>query len=396
MAGSRSSGAAVDPELLARLRRRTDEMLERLAELVAAESPAAEPQAMGGCLDLLERMGDELLGHRPERVEVEDRTHLRWRIGERRRGAERHGVAIVGHLDTVWPLGTVRRWPFTRRDDGTATGPGAYDMKGGLVQALVGLSELATLDGLELLVTADEEIGSPTSRQLVEETARRVNAVLVAEPSGPDGAVKVARKGVSAYRVRVHGSASHAGLEPELGVNALLELAEVVPRLAALADPQAGTTVTPTVAEAGSAVNVVPAEAWVKIDVRAASAQELERVDRQVRGLAPTIEGAQLEVSGGENRPPLPRSAAEELHDRLRAVADTFAMSPPPATSVGGGSDGNFAAAVGAHTLDGLGAVGGGAHAEGEHLVVEAMPERAALLAGLVADLLARPPEPRA
>jgi glutamate carboxypeptidase len=389
VSGSQDAGSS-DASLITRLRGRADEMIQRLHALVAAESPSPEVEAMRRCVDLVAETGQELLGAPPERLRTDGRTHLRWRLGDPP-GTDGGRVAIIGHLDTVWPLGTVERWPFERRDDRTATGPGVFDMKGGLIQAFVGLSELARLDGVEVLVTSDEEIGSPTSRDLVRETASRVGAVLVPEPSGHEGAVKVARKGVAAYRVRVHGRASHAGLEPEAGVNALVELAGVVPQLAALSDPGRGTTVTPTVAEAGSAVNVVPAEAWVKLDVRARSGDELRRVDQAVRALEGGREGARLEVSGGENRPPLPRSAAEPLVRRLEQVVGGLGLPVPDAVEVGGGSDANYAAEEGALTLDGLGAVGGGAHAEGEWIDLRAMPERAAILAGLVADLLARP-----
>jgi glutamate carboxypeptidase len=291
------------------------------------------------------------------------------------------------HVDTVWPMGTAARWPFDVAD-GRATGPGAFDMKAGLVQGLHALSVLPDLTGVRVLITTDEEVGSPTSRALIEETVRGAAAALVLEPSAA-GALKSARKGVSMYELVVTGRASHAGLEPEKGVNAGLELAHQLLTLESVADAPAGTTVTPTLLSAGTTTNTVPARATVAIDVRAMTEAEQSRVDQVLRGLRPVLPGAGLELLGGPNRPPLQPTASAELLTRARRLAEELGLPPLLDVAVGGGSDGNFTAGVGVPTLDGLGAVGDGAHAEGEYVVVSAMPERAALVAALVADLLA-------
>ncbi len=379
-------------DLARRLSSRTEAMLADLERVVSAESPTEDRGALAACAEVVAELGARLLGDEPRPETRDGYPHLRWRLDGPVGASTR--VALLAHLDTVWPVGTVDRWPFAVAD-GRATGPGVFDMKAGLVQ---GLHAAATLreDGeppaaLELLVTADEEIGSPTSRELVEETARDADAVLVLEPSA-DGALKLARKGVGRYRVGIAGRAAHAGLEPEDGVNAIEELVEQVRRLADLADHGAGTTVTPTLASAGTAVNVVPAEAVLEIDVRAATVAELERVDDGLRGLRPGLTGAAVTVDGGINRPPLEPETSAELFARAQRIAARLGTGPLQGATVGGGSDGNFAAAAGTPTLDGLGAVGGGAHAEGEHVEVDAMWERAALVAGLVEDLGSRRP----
>jgi len=371
-------------ERLALLRAQTQHMVEELGALTSVESPSSDVAACAACARTVAGLGRELLGADAEVIQASDgHTHLRWQIG-----AERPRVLLVGHFDTVWPLGTLRRKPFAV-DDGRATGPGVFDMKAGIVQGFHALATLDSLDGVAVLLTSDEEIGSVSSRQLIEETARGAQAALILEPSTGTGALKVQRKGVSVYRFEIHGRAAHAGLEPERGVNALLELALRVVALGALAAPELGTTVTPTVARAGTAGNVVPALASLEVDVRAAEPAEQRRVDEAIRAMATTVPGAEVVVDGGPNRPPLPVSAAHELFVRARKVAERLGIGPLQGAGVGGGSDGNFTAAVGTLTLDGLGAVGDGAHAEHEHVVVAAMAERAALVAELVEELLA-------
>jgi glutamate carboxypeptidase len=359
----------------------SDAMVELLAALVAAESPSDAPAAVAGCARIVTDAAVDLIGEKPEEVEVDGRTHLRWRFG-----ASPSRVVLIGHLDTVWPLGTTARWPFSIAD-GVATGPGAFDMKAGVVQLLHVLSRLDDLDGVAVLLTSDEEIGSPSSRALIEETAAGARAALVLEPSAGD-ALKTARKGVSNYQVTVHGRAAHAGLEPEKGANATVEMAFAVLALSALAQPLLGTTVTPTVLRSGTATNVVPAEAVLQVDVRTATPEEQARVDIAVRRLIAAVPGTTIEVVGGPNRPPLPAASSAELFERAQRIAHDLGQAPLTSVEVGGGSDGNFTAALGVPTLDGLGAVGGGAHAEGEHVVLAAMPERIALVASLVTDLL--------
>jgi glutamate carboxypeptidase len=260
-------------------------------------------------------------------------------------------------------------------------------MKAGVVQALHALATLDDLDGIEVLLTTDEEVGSQTSRALVEEGARRARAALVCEPAADGGALKVGRKGTGMYTFVVTGRSAHAGLEPEKGANALVEAAHLVLAVGPLGRPEVGTTVTPTVAAAGTATNVVPAEARLEVDVRVAEPGEAERVDDALRALTATVPGCRLEVRGGPNRPPMPATSGAGLWGRARAIAAALGLPALTGVSVGGGSDGNFTAAAGCPTLDGLGPVGGGAHAASEHVVVAAMPQRAALLAELVAAI---------
>ena len=375
--------------LLAHLRTRTPAMVEALAALVAVESPSTDPSDCGPCADVLAGIGERALGAAPERLEVDGRSHLRWRFGDAPR------VLILGHFDTVWPLGTIDRWPF-EIDGDRATGPGSFDMKGGLVQglealrALGELGELGELGGVELLYTSDEEVGSPTSRGFIEASAREAVAALVLEPA-IDGALKTGRKGVSTYVLEIAGRAAHAGLEPEKGINALVELAHQALAIAALNTPAIGTTVTPTVASAGTMVNVVPAAARLEVDVRATSPEEQLRVDDALRALVPSLPGARLTLVGAPNRPPFPVSASRDLFAIAVRLGSELGLGELGGVEVGGGSDGNFTANVGTPTLDGLGPVGAGAHAEGEHVMVDSMAERAALVAALVSELVGRP-----
>lgn len=357
-------------------------MLEALQDLVDTESPSHHVPSIEASAARIADWMTRLLGREPSLVAGEHGPHVHWSGG----GVPR--VLLLGHHDTVFPLGTVARRPFSVDGD-VARGPGVFDMKGGIVQALFALAALDDRSGVEMLITADEEVGSRTSRSLIEERARACGRVLVLEPAADGGAVKTGRKGVGTFTVEVMGRAAHAGLEPEKGVNALLQLAALAPQVAALARPEAGTTVTPTVAVAGTAENVVPASASMKVDVRVTSASEKERVELAMAGLAPSVAGAGVSVSGGIDRPPMPESATAELFAVARRVAPLVGIDDLAGVAVGGGSDGNFTAAIGVPTLDGLGAVGGGAHAESEHVRVDSMGERAALVAALVAELTA-------
>ncbi len=334
-------------------------MLADLRRLVEVESPSlvvdvvrASAEAVAGCIE-------ERLGSPAELVDGPAGPHVHWRGG----GTPR--VLLVGHHDTVFPLGTLAGRPFTVDGD-RVTGPGVFDMKGGIVVAVHAVAALDDRSGVELLVTADEEVGSATSRSLIEERARACGATLVLEPAADGGAVKTGRKGTGGFEVTVHGRAAHAGLEPEKGVNALVEAAHQVLAIAALADPALGTTVTPTVAVAGSADNVVPAVAVVRVDVRVTRMDEAERVEAAMAALRPVDPQATLAVVGGLNRPPMPESATAELFGVLGRVAADAGLAEPVGVAVGGGSDGNFTAALGVPTLDGLGVTGGGAHADHE------------------------------
>jgi glutamate carboxypeptidase len=260
-------------------------------------------------------------------------------------------------------------------------------MKGGVVIAVAALAAMRELGlgslPVTLLCTGDEEVGSRASRQLIEEEARRSEAVLVLEPPAA-GAVKVARKGVGDYCLRVKGRAAHAGLEPERGINSVVELAALVGRVAAAARPELGTTVTPTVFHGGLRTNVVPAEAELRIDVRFSTSLEAQRVDAELRTLTPSHPEARLELLGGANRPPLEAEASVELFKLARTVAAGLGWPELRGATVGGGSDGNFTAAIGIPTLDGMGIVGGNAHAAGEWADPASIPARAALLAGCI------------
>lgn len=364
--------------LLDTLRGRADVMVEDLRLLVECESPSHDPSALQECADVLAGVASRCTGVEPERIEVDGLVHLRWRFDES------PTVLLLGHYDTVWPRGTLERLPCAL-DDGVLTGPGCFDMKAGLVQGLHAVAALGACP-VELLVTADEEVGSLSSRALIEEAARGKRGVLVLEPSH-DGALKVSRKGVAMYKLSFSGRAAHAGLAPETGANALLAMAQAAPALAALADPSMGTTVTPTVASAGSTSNVVPASASLVLDVRALSQQEFDRVDAAVNALQSAVDGVTISVAGGVNRPAMPRESADELFALASEAAADLGIGTLDGVAVGGGSDGNFTAGVGVATLDGLGAVGGGAHADDEHVVVSSMAERAALVAALISRL---------
>ncbi len=379
-----STPAEIAASLLAALRSRTSVMVDQLAALVSAETPSSDSAACAAGAQVVRQIAAEVIGDPGEEVRADGRTHLRWRWPA---GEGRRPVALIGHVDTVWQAGTLRRWPVSvDQAAGTVTGPGCFDMKAGLIQLLHAVSVLADRAGLEILITTDEEIGSPTSRLLIEELGRASAAALILEPSA-GGAVKIGRKGTGLYRLNVAGLAAHAGLEPENGANALVSLAEIIGRVGAVARPAIGTTVTPTVAAAGTAANVVPARAYADLDVRVAEPAEADRVDAELRALAATLPGTTLSVSGGPNRPPLPTTASAALFELAREVADGIGLPALEGVVVGGGSDGNFTAAVGCPTLDGLGAVGAGAHAEGEHVRIDSMAERAALLTALISRL---------
>ena len=355
-----------------------DAMLRDLRTLVEVESPSRDLNALRRSAEAVAALVERRLGGRATLVDGPAGTHLRWSSGGEPR------VLVLGHHDTVFPLGALEHRPF-RVEGGRATGPGVYDMSGGLVQAIHGLATLEDLSGVELLVTADEEVGSHHSRALIEERARACGTVLVFEGATEGGHLKVARKGCGTFEVAVRGLASHAGLEPEAGVNALVEAAHQVLAIAALSRPEVGTTVTPTVAAAGTTDNVVPAEATIVVDVRVPSAAEKARVETAFANLPPCLAGAELTVTGSVNRPPMPPEVAAELLAEARR-----SLPGVEGVAVGGGSDGNFTAALGVPTLDGLGAVGGGAHADHEYLVVDSMVERARLAADLVRAIRVR------
>ncbi|HSK56731.1 MAG TPA: M20 family metallopeptidase [Jiangellales bacterium] len=374
-------------DLLTRLEAATPQMLADLRTLVEVESPSTDPAALERSAEAVAALGRRLTGQAPARIVRGGVPHLRWDLGD---GPRR--VLLLGHHDTVWPLGTLASHPWSV-EGGIVRGPGCFDMKAGLVLLLHAVAAVPPaygtgVDGVTILVTGDEEVGSTTSRSLVEDAARGCLAALVAEGAADGGALKTARKGLAAHAVRVVGRAAHAGLEPHLGVNAGVELAHQVLAIAELGDPAAGTTVTPTLLRAGTSANTVPASAELAVDVRAVTRAEMERVDTALHALRPYLPGAALDVVSGHERPPMEAGSSGGLETLAGAVASALGLPAPGSVAVGGGSDGNFTAGVGTPTLDGLGAVGGGAHADDEHVDVDALGPRAALLAGLLAALL--------
>lgn len=376
---------SVEPvDLVERLQAALPLMLADLETLVTNESPSSDLAAVAASADLVARVGTERLGSAPEYVVVDGRTHLRWRLGD---GPSR--VLVLGHHDTVWPVGSLATHPFGIKD-GVLRGPGSFDMKTGLVMAFHALAALPSSAGVTLLVTGDEELGSPSSRALIEEEAVGCSAALVLEASA-EGALKLERKGVSNYEIRIVGRASHAGLEPELGVNATIEAAHQVLAISKLGDLSLGTSVTPTFLTSGTTRNTVPAAGSFLVDVRARTVAEQLRVDDALRALKPVLAEASLEILGGPNRPPLERKMSIDLFEQASELAASLGLPALREISVGGASDGNFTAGVGTPTLDGLGAVGGGAHADDEHVIVSEIAPRTALLTALLTDLLARP-----
>jgi glutamate carboxypeptidase len=362
-------------------------MLADLEQLVVCESFSADHVAVARSARVVGALGARLLGSVPESIVIDGVTHLRWTFGTPR-------VLLLGHHDTVWPVGSLETHPWSVVD-GIARGPGVLDMKAGLVQMFYALASLPSPAGVCVLVNGDEEVGSPTSRELIEESARGCVAALVAEAAANEaGALKTARKGTSRYEVVVHGRAAHAGLEPEKGVNAAVEAAHQVLTLADLeASPAASdaacpvlgrTTVTPTLLAAGSTLNTVPAVANISVDVRVPTLAEQHRIDDLMRGLTARTPGARLTVLGGRRRPPMAPESSAELFALASGIASELGQEPLSGAAVGGSSDGNFTASAGCPTLDGLGAVGSGAHADTEHVDVARVIPRTRLLAQLI------------
>lgn len=354
--------------------------------LVEVESPTGDLAAIAACASTVTDWASALLRRKPDVLTVDGRPHLRWRWPSHT-GAGR--VVMLCHFDTVWPLGTLATMPC-RVDGEFLRGPGTYDMKAGLAMTVRAITQVLAaggpdaLAGLTLLCTSDEEVGSVSSRHLIIDAATNADVALVMEAAGPKGEWKTARKGVGMFHVAVSGRAAHAGVEPLNGVNATVELAHQILAVTTLADWGAGTSVVPTVASSGTTVNTVPARADLRIDCRAWTVDEMERVALGMRALTPVLPGAVVAVNGGINRPPMESGLADQVYQRAVTVARGLGMAAPGRCSVGGGSDGNFTAALGVPTLDGLGAEGEGAHAAHEHVLVESLPRRAALVAGLL------------
>jgi glutamate carboxypeptidase len=373
------------------LRGREQMLVRMLGSFVRCESPSHDKAAV----DRLGRMVASEWRRRGAKVRILRQTkrgnHARAEIWLGH-GRPEGQIMILGHLDTVYPLGTLAAMPFRVRG-GRAFGPGTFDMKAGLVLALAAVDALRILrlrpkKRLVFFWNSDEEIGSYASRAAIEREARRSDAVLVLEPAaGREGNLKTARKGVGTAELIITGRASHAGLDPGAGVNAVHELAEQIVRLEHVNNPKRGIALQATVIEGGTVSNVVPHHARAEVDIRYTHVADAPKIERQLRSLRPILPGARLEVRGGINRPPLERTpAVMRLFRHAKELMGEMGLSLGEAW-VGGGSDGNFTAALGVPTLDGLGAIGNGAHSSVEHVIIRSLPERAALLAGLLATL---------
>ncbi|MFI5457793.1 MAG: M20 family metallopeptidase [Isosphaerales bacterium] len=365
------------------------EMMSCLSELVRLESPSRDKPA----LDTLGTLLADRLRHLGASVEIIPNSQGGDHVLGRFAGGTGLGPALVlGHFDTVWPRGALERMPFRVDEDGRAFGPGVFDMKAGLVVVLAVMEFLKKHEyvlprPIWVLFTSDEEIGSPTSRGLIEKLARECAYVLVLEPALADGGLKTSRKGVGRFRLEVEGKAAHSGVAPRDGRSAIVELAYQVLRLENLQDDAAGTTINVGVIQGGTTANVVPARAWAEIDVRVASKAEEARIHDALHALRPVTADVSLTVTGSFTRPPMERTPAiAALFEQARQLAWSLGLKLTEG-STGGGSDGNFTAALGVPTLDGLGARGGGAHADDEHIVIESLHERFALLAALLLDL---------
>jgi glutamate carboxypeptidase len=375
-------------QLLYSLKPRLPEMLATLRRLVLSESPSIEKTAADRCCRLLETEWRKR-GAQVERLAQKFRgDHLRiawWPHKSRPAGQ----LLVLGHYDTVYSTGTLAKMPF-RIAAGKAYGPGAFDMKAGIVQALFAFSAIKNSAALlrkrlVFLWTSDEEIGSESSRKFIESEARRSDAVFVLEPSfGPRGLLKTARKSVGEAEILVHGRASHAGLAPEEGINAIHELARQITLIEKWNDPGRGITINADIIEGGTRSNVIAERARALLDLRALHSADIRRIENRLHALRPALPGARLEVRGGFNRAPLERKVSAALFARAKSLAAQMGL-PLGECVAGGGSDGNLTAALGIPTLDGLGAVGDGAHSAYEHILINTMPARAALLASLLA-----------
>lgn len=357
-------------------------MLAELRDWVLLESPSGDKPA-------LDRLGQRL-ATRFKALSAEIEVHFRAEVGDhvlaRFPGDSSLRPALVMcHFDTVWPLGTLDRLPFRLVDD-RAFGPGIFDMKASLVLVASAIEWLKGAGGplrrpVWALFTSDEETGSHSSRALIESLAQQAAYVLVMEPGMADGALKTARKGVARFDVVVEGKAAHAGVDPENGASAIVELAHQILKIQTFADPARGTTVNVGVIQGGTTTNVVPARAEARVDGRASTLEEAARLEEAMRSLHPQTPGTRVHVTGGFNRPPMERiPASRALYREAREIGQSLGLDLHEA-STGGGSDGNFTAALGVATLDGLGAIGGGAHADHEHILIDSLPPRAALLA---------------
>jgi glutamate carboxypeptidase len=373
------------------------EMMSLLREMVEIESPSDDKAAvdrMGAFLaEVFERLGGQVTFYPQETAGNHVKAEFagggpRGDSGGASDRADAKPVLLLGHFDTVWPMGTLAKMPFQIKD-GRAFGPGVYDMKAGIAMMIFALRALkeagAAHRPVTILLDTDEEVGSTTGRPIVEATAKDCEAVLVLEPSqGPQGHLKTSRKGVGDMTIRVRGRASHSGVDFEKGRSAIVELARQVLEIVKFTELKRGITVNPGVIQGGTRSNVIAAEAWAEIDLRIARAADAAELQRKFAALKPFDPDCAIELSGGINRPPMERTEGTvRLFGLAREIAATMGWRLEE-SSTGGGSDGNFTSALGIPTLDGLGALGEGAHAANESVVIGELPQRTALLTTLI------------
>ncbi len=390
LAADPGAGKASVSEIRQWLSARTPEMVELLRTLAEAESPTGDHEGLRGALAMVSSRLDAL-GFESRLLPLGPAGDCLLAYSEPSAAAAGGAVAdqlLIGHIDTVWPRGTLERMPV-RIEGERLHGPGTYDMKGGLVQAIFALEAIERF-GLELtapvsfFINPDEEVGSPDSRERLLPLAAEARHALVLEPSyGPSGKLKTARKGIGRFTITIHGRASHAGIEPERGASAILEASHLIQSLFALNDRERGITVNVGTIDGGMSTNVIAPEATAKVEVRVLTGADAEELEAGVKGLEPSDPTIELRIEGGFDRPPLEHTPRNrDLWKRAQGVAGELKIPLEEAT-VGGASDGNLTSGLTA-TLDGLGAVGDGAHADHEHVLIESMHERAALLAGLL------------
>lgn len=370
------------------LKEKEPEMVKVLKNIVEKESPTQDKKLTNRLGYEIKTLFETYTGGTTSIISNPDHgNHIRgeWGSGEKQ-------ILILAHFDTVWPKGTLSKMPC-RVKDGKLYGPGAFDMKGGIVQGIFALHALTELDiklnkKIVFLFTTDEEIGSPTSKAIIEEEAKKSEYVLVLEPAmSKEGAIKTARKGVGRFRLKVKGKPTHAGIDPEKGASAIAEIATQITYLHNLTNFKNGTTVNVGFVSGGTTSNVVAAEAVADIDLRVKTHKELARIIPLIRGICPNLEGTEVLVEGGINRPPLERTErVANLFKIAKSVANEYLNIDLTEKSTGGGSDGNFTAPF-APTLDGLGAVGDGAHAHHEHVIISELPVRSALLSLLLLEI---------
>jgi glutamate carboxypeptidase len=390
---SKTAESVSRSEMTKRLRHfeeRRDEMVQTIRQLVETESPSDNKEAVDRLGALLAGRFEGLGGHAKFYRVQNFGDHLQVDfVG----AGNRKPVLLLGHLDTVYPMGTLANMPC-RVADGRLSGPGAFDMKSGIALMLHAIEGLRAWHEdilprpVTVLLVSDEEVGSETSRRITENLAKNSAAVLVLEPShGPKGAVKTARKGIGEYVLKVKGKAAHSGLDFEKGQSAILELARQIVAIQKLIDLKRGLTLNVGTIQGGTRVNVIPAEASAVLDVRVARKQDAAGIDRKLRSLKPFNRKCKLDITGGINRPPMERTpSVAVLYEKAAGIAKQLGWKLEEA-AVGGGSDGNFTAALGVPTLDGLGGVGEGAHATHESILISELPKRAVLLAELIVSV---------